>query len=115
MVDGGSTDQSVEIIRKYERHIAWWTSEKDSGQTEAINKGFARATGEVVNRLCSDDVLLPGALDKIGRAFAKNPTAGVVVGECQFIYPDPRRNKVERPTAFGLRHPLKNIGLMVLL
>ncbi len=92
VVDGGSTDDSLEIIRRYEQHITWWVSEKDRGQSHAINKGFARATGEIVNWLCSDDVLLPGALPKIARAFAENPAADVVVGSSKITYPDPRLN-----------------------
>jgi glycosyltransferase involved in cell wall biosynthesis len=93
VVDGASTDNSVDVIRRYEPHIAWWTSEKDSGQSNAINKGFARATGEIVNWLCSDDLLLPGALHTIARTFVENPSADVVVGSSKVTYPDPRLNR----------------------
>ena len=61
VVDGGSTDASVHIIQRYAEHIAWWVSEKDNGQSSAINKGLARAKGQVVNWLCSDDRLEKGA------------------------------------------------------
>lgn len=80
VVDGGSTDDSVEIIRKYEDKIAWWVSEKDRGQSHAINKGFARAKGEVLNWLCSDDTLLPGALETVGRIFAAEPETDLLAG-----------------------------------
>lgn len=99
VVDGGSTDNSVDVIRKYERHISWWVSEKDSGQSDAINKGFARATGEVTNWLCSDDVLMPGALQAVGKAFAKNPEADLVAGACRFCYlGDPGRDRIDAPS-----------------
>lgn len=80
VVDGGSTDGSVDIIRKYEKHLAWWVSEKDGGQSDALNKGFARATGEIVGWQNSDDLYLPGAFDRAVSAFAGDPRAEVVFG-----------------------------------
>ncbi|AOB30543.1 glycosyl transferase family 2 [Bordetella sp. H567] len=68
IMDGGSTDGSVEIIRKYESHLAYWESKKDRGQSHAINKGFAMATGDYVGWQNSDDLYCRGALVKLGRA-----------------------------------------------
>lgn len=73
VVDGGSTDNSVEIIRRYENRLAWWCSEKDKGQSDAFNKGFAHAKGKYLTWLNADDVLVPGALAKVIKAFKRHP------------------------------------------
>jgi glycosyltransferase involved in cell wall biosynthesis len=80
IVDGGSTDNSVSIIKKYESKINYWVSEKDSGQSEAINKGFSRATGEILSWLCSDDLYLPGTLNKVAQLFTANPDTVMIHG-----------------------------------
>ena len=80
IVDGGSTDESVEVIKKYEKHLSWWISEKDRGQSHAINKGLARATGKFVAYLNSDDVYLPGALHSALDVLARTPGARWVAG-----------------------------------
>jgi GT2 family glycosyltransferase len=69
IVDGGSSDGTVEIIRRYERHLSWWVSEPDQGQTDAINKGIEGTTGEIVAYLNSDDYYLPGAFDRVIEVF----------------------------------------------
>jgi glycosyltransferase involved in cell wall biosynthesis len=69
IIDGGSTDNSVEIIKKYEQHLKYWVSEKDLGQANAINKGLQHCTGEVFNWLNSDDYLELNCLFKISEAF----------------------------------------------
>lgn len=85
IIDGGSTDQSVDIIRKYSGRLTYWCSEKDKGQSEAINKGLAMATGQVFNWLCSDDYLEPGALFKLAEAYQADPHAAGWVGGCRWV------------------------------
>ena len=87
VVDGASTDGSVEIIEKYAPRLTWWVSEKDNGQAEAINKGLARANGEVVAWLNSDDFYLPGAIARAVDALEKHPEAGFVFGEVRVMNP----------------------------
>jgi glycosyltransferase involved in cell wall biosynthesis len=72
IIDGGSSDETVEIIKKYEPWLSYWTSEKDRGQAHAINKGIERISGEVFNWINSDDLLLPGALKYVGEMSAPN-------------------------------------------
>lgn len=81
IVDGGSTDGSVEIIQRYSDRLAWWVSERDSGQAEAINKGLRRAKGEFVAWLNSDDLYLPGAIQQAVAAFQANLGLGLVFGD----------------------------------
>ncbi len=85
IIDGGSTDQSVEIIKKYAPHLSYWVSEKDQGQTHAINKGFKRASGELINWLNSDDMLVPGALMKLAQAVLNQPKADVYYGDYEAV------------------------------
>jgi glycosyltransferase involved in cell wall biosynthesis len=81
IVDGGSTDNSMDIIRKYESDLAWWVSEKDHGQAEAINKGFNRVTGEIIAWINSDDIYLGKAFERAVAVFLKHPEAGIVYGD----------------------------------
>jgi glycosyltransferase involved in cell wall biosynthesis len=81
IVDGGSTDNSVEVIRRYEKHLAYWTSEKDRGQVHAINKGIERVTGDVAAFINSDDLYLPGAFNAVMDHFEKHRTCEWLCGD----------------------------------
>ena len=81
LVDGASTDGSLEIIQKFAHRLDWWVSEPDHGQAEAINKGFQRAKGEYVAWLNSDDIYLPGAIGRAVSVFEQHPGAGLVFGD----------------------------------
>ena len=85
IVDGGSTDGSAEIIRKYADRLAWWVSEPDRGQTDALNKGFARARGDVLAWINSDDTYQPGAVREAAAYLQAHPEAGMVYGDAHYI------------------------------
>jgi glycosyltransferase involved in cell wall biosynthesis len=85
IVDGGSTDGSLEIIQKYADRLAWWVSEPDRGQTDAINKGFARSKGEIFAWINSDDTYLEGAVAEAEAYLTANPDVGAVYGDANLI------------------------------
>jgi glycosyltransferase involved in cell wall biosynthesis len=90
IVDGKSTDSSLEIIKKYSEKLSWFISEKDRGQAEAINKGFVRAKGEFIAWLNSDDEFLSGAVDAAIKVFKDNPQAVIVHGDVLAVNADNR-------------------------
>lgn len=81
IIDGGSSDETLEVIKKYEKWITYWVSEEDNGQSHAINKGFKRATGEIISWLNSDDQLAKGSLYAIASAFINNPQYSFIYGQ----------------------------------
>lgn len=99
VIDGGSTDGSVDIIKKYESQLTGWVSEPDRGQTHAINKGFARATGELHAYLNSDDLYLPGALRAVGERYVEAGRPGILHGRVRWL--DAQGEFLDRSTHFG--------------
>ena len=81
IIDGGSTDNSLEIIRKYEKWLAYWVSEKDDGQADAINKGFNISSGKYLGWLNSDDILYPSAISRVINAFDSEPSVDLIYGD----------------------------------
>jgi len=90
VVDGGSTDGSLDIIRRYAQQLTWWVSEPDNGQAEAINKGLQHASGNYVAWLNSDDIYLPGAVGSAVDILEANPELGMVFGDAITIDPQGR-------------------------
>lgn len=91
VADGGSTDQSREILDRYANRITVLIREKDNGQADAINRGLRRATGDIHGWLCADDELLPGSLEHVAQLFDRNPSMGVIAGATERVYPDLKR------------------------
>ncbi|GGF20538.1 glycosyltransferase family 2 protein [Hymenobacter cavernae] len=129
IVDGGSTDETVKIIRKYEDKLSYWVSEKDNGQSHAINKGFARATGDIICWLNSDDMYMPNVLSYVAQQLNpeensllfgnclhfKKDHAGVmaygsdVVGESK-MYPLESRDYIIQPSTFWTKKAWDTVG-----
>ena len=127
VMDGGSTDESVEILRAYNDRLTQWSSEPDRGQTDAINRGFAMAKGEIVAWLNSDDLYLAGSLESAARALRRSPGVGMVYGDGVMVDSDGgvldhhhyRQlsalellcfNVILQPTVFMRRHALEAVG-----
>jgi glycosyltransferase involved in cell wall biosynthesis len=128
VMDGGSTDDTVEILHRYEDQLTHWESKPDGGQTDALIKGFALSTGEIQCWLCSDDLLEPGTLTEVARFFEENPAADVVYGDSYWIDDEDRPlrpkkehgfnrfvwlyhyNFVPQPSTFWRRHLYERIG-----
>jgi glycosyltransferase involved in cell wall biosynthesis len=102
IIDGGSIDNTIDIIKKYDKYIACWVSEKDNGQSEALNKGFSRATGELVNEQDADDIFLPEAFLQVAELYKKNPQADIIFGnrldidECDNVIGEIKYTKFSR-------------------
>ena len=88
IIDGGSTDHSADVIRRYEDRLAYWVSEKDRGQPHALNKGLAQATGDIVAYINSDDLYLPGAFAAVVDYFRQHPECNWLCGDTQMFGKD---------------------------
>jgi GT2 family glycosyltransferase len=127
IMDGGSTDGSVDIVKRYASRLSYWVSEPDGGQPDALRKGFARASGEVLAWLNSDDVYFPGAVSLAVAAFRDSPSVGVVSGGCRIMTSTGNRlrdiparhvslldqlwgNDIRQPSTFFLRTAYSAVG-----
>jgi glycosyltransferase involved in cell wall biosynthesis len=101
VIDGGSTDHSVDIIRRYENQLAYWVSEPDDGQTHALNKGFHKATGDILCWLCADDLYEPWTLTEVADFFQTHPKAQFVYGNALWIDPEDNFIRYQKEVAFN--------------
>ena len=85
IIDGGSTDDTIEIIKKFDRSIFYWVSEKDRGQSHAINKGFKICTGEIITFFSSDDIYVSGSFNRIVKKWEEWKNFGIYCGGFQYI------------------------------
>lgn len=101
VIDGGSSDQSLDVIRRHGHALTGWVSEPDEGQTHALIKGFARSTGVLQGWLCSDDLLVPGTLRQVGNFFARHPDVDAVYGDALWIDAQGRYLRPKREMRFN--------------
>ncbi len=111
LMDGGSTDGTAQIIDRYRERLAFVRQADDSGQVDAINRGFRQATGEIRGWLCADDELLPGCLHAVNGVFRAHPNADVLSGGCERVYADNTHEVTAPPpdawSMIALRNPLE--------
>ena len=130
IIDGGSTDNSVAIIKRYQKHLTYWISEQDNGQADAINKGFEKTTGDIINWINSDDLLAAGSLNSLTKEIRKNPNADFYFGDYLIIDKNGRelfsrktppynfntlfygRQLSSQPAVFFKRNILESIGYL---
>lgn len=104
--DGGSTDNTVDVIKKYDKHITYWESKKDRGQSHAINKGFKAASGEIVGWLNSDDLFHPNTLHKVSSCFKDKNYRKIVYGGGTYLL-DKYQLSIKNTTArLSEKHPI---------
>jgi glycosyltransferase involved in cell wall biosynthesis len=106
IMDGGSTDNSVDVIKKYESRLAHWESKPDGGQADAINKGFNMATGDILAWLNSDDYYTPGTLERISELFTKDDLK-IVFGECVLYFEKSGKKKSSRVFEYAKTHHIE--------
>jgi len=111
IIDGGSTDGSVKIIKKYEKYLSYWVSEKDKGQSAAINKGFKKSTGEIIAWQNSDDIYLPGVLKCIAKLFNEKKYE-IIMGDIILFT---KEDEPIRTLRYGPwpKFGLKNVGMLI--
>jgi len=131
IIDGGSADGTVDIIRKYEKWLTYWVSEPDRGQSDAINKGWRLAQGDVLAFLNSDDIYMPGAVRTAAAFLSQNPDTGMIYGECNITDEHGRLKRhfktaefriekvlcggrcvIPQPSAFIRRTTIDKVGLL---
>jgi len=106
IIDGGSTDSSVDIIKKYSPWLTYWVSEPDRGQSHAINKGWKMATGEIFAYLNSDDTYLPGAIIAAESFLTEHPDISMIYGDCNFIDEEGKIMRTYHGKEFDIRKML---------
>jgi len=113
VIDGGSADGSVEIIRRYKDRLSYWVSEPDAGQAQAINKGLSRATGSILAWLNSDDTYTPGAVRRAVAALAAHPEHDLAYANCDYV--DTKGRLLQRVAAWDFvpRRVLSGIPLVI--